>query len=96
MAWTVLCSNVLLQQAPNNSGALINTACCYAVPFDDSGNPVLDGVGNAVTLTGATPLLATYRQPSDFWSLITADLETQLAGYSGHSSATFYRVDLAA
>lgn len=96
MAWNVLCSNVLLQQLPSDSGPLINYACCYAVPFDENGDPILDGSGNPFTLTGKTPLLASYRQPADFWSLLTGDLDTQLTQYDGYTSATFYRVDLPA
>lgn len=95
MAWTVLCSNVLLQQTPGTNGQFVNAACCYAVAFDESGNPVQDNNGRSFTLIGATPLVSTYRQPSDFWSLIEADLETRLSAHSGYVSATFYRVDVA-
>lgn len=94
MAWTVLCSNILLQQTLNEDGQWVNTAATYGVPFDEGGVGVPDATGRVVVLLGQTPLLASYRQPSDFWDLLVADLESQLASYDGYSSAEFYRVDL--
>lgn len=97
MAWTVLCSPILLQQQPNDSGQYVNTVAVYAVPFDADGNGIPDASGNDVGLTGQTPLLASYRQPSDYWSLLTANIESQLSGLDGYTTGTtYYRVDLPA
>ena len=97
MAWTVLYCP-MVEQTSWGVGSVpggVPTVITFGAVFDANNNPVVDANGNALQIVATAALVATARQPSDYWAALQSSFENQLAALPGYATGTtYFRIDL--